>query len=111
MTQEFENKYKYYKHIKYLATLVDTDDESPEPDVDLMSESIGDLVEGDRWLIYAAELVIEWSDNSHIYQDMESLQTIAERSNNDINQLQNIVAYFAMYADVSDHVQNRKATQ
>ena len=109
MNEEFNSKYSYYKHIAYLATLVETDDESPEPDVDLMSESISELVEGSSLIIYSSDLVILYSDNASVYQDMDSLVAIAQRSNNDINALMSFVASLAMYADLLDAVQQREA--
>jgi len=81
-------------------------------DHDLAVEAIHDhllheLVDGHQWIIYtySSELVEQFSDNADAYQDCydnESLGALV--SEKGIDSLKAIIAYFAMYQDISDRL-------
>lgn len=100
----------YNEEIKSIATdlveeLMQEHDNDREMSEDMMHDRLHETIDGHQWVIYYAynDDVLKYSENEEAYQgvyDNESLgQLVAERG---INDLKTMMAYFAMYQDVSE---------
>ena len=73
-----------------------------------------ELVDGHQWVIYtySNELVARFSSNSEAYLDYYDNETIAQIvSDKGLDAVKPIIAYFAMYQDVSEALDELEAVQ
>ena len=104
---------EYHKEISDLAANLYSEAlEQNDNDHDAAIEAIHDhllheLVDGHQWVIYtySNELVERFSDNAEAYKDIydnESIGSIV--SDRGLDAVKPIIAYFAMYQDISDRL-------
>ena len=104
---------EYHKEISDLAAdLYSEALEQNDNDHDLAVEAIHDhllheLVDGHQWVIYtySSELVERFSDNAEAFKDVYDNESIgALVAEKGIDSLKAIIAYFAMYQDISEAI-------
>ena len=104
---------EYYREISDLADdLYSEALEQNDNDHDLAVEAIHDhllheLVDGHQWVIYtySNELVERFSDNAEAFKDCYDNESIgALVVDRGLEALKPIIAYFAMYQDISDRL-------
>jgi len=109
---------EYHKEISDLAAdlyseALDQNDNDHDLAIDAIHDHLlHELVDGHQWVIYtySSELVESFSDNAEAYQDCydnESLGALV--SEKGIDSLKAIVAYFAMYQDISEAISELEA--
>jgi len=107
------NSKQYHAEISDLASdLYDEALEQNDNDHELAKDAIGDymlhnLVDGHQWVIYtySNELVARFSDNSEAYRDCYDNESIGQIvSDEGLDAVKPIIAYFAMYQDISDEI-------
>jgi hypothetical protein len=104
---------EYHKEINDLAAdLYSEALEQNNNDHDLAVEAIhndllSELVDGHQWVIYtySNELVERFSDNAEAFKDVYDNESIgAIVSDRGLDAVKPIIAYFAMYQDISDRL-------
>jgi len=104
---------EYYREISDLADdLYSEALEQNDNDHDLAVEAIHDhllheLVDGHQWVIYtySSELVEQFSANAEAFMDVYDNESIgAIVSDRGLDALKPIIAYFSMYQDISDRL-------
>jgi hypothetical protein len=104
---------EYHREIKDLADSLYTEAlDQNDNDHDLAVEAIHDqllheLVDGHQWVIYtySSELVERFSDNAEAFKDVYDNESIgALVTDQGLDAVKPIIAYFAMYQDVSDRL-------
>tara|TARA_R110001599_G_scaffold11881_1_gene55943 strand:+ start:778 stop:1137 length:360 start_codon:yes stop_codon:yes gene_type:complete len=104
---------EYYREISDLAAdLYSEALEQNDNDHDLAVEAIHDhllheLVDGHQWVIYtySSELVERFSDNGEAFMDVYDNESIgALVADQGLDALKPIIAYFAIYQDISDRL-------
>ena len=104
---------EYHREISDLAdNLYSEALEQNDNDHDLAVEAIHDqllheLVDGHQWVIYtySNELVERFSDNAEAFKDVYDNESIgAIVSDRGLDAVKPIIAYFAMYQDISDRL-------
>jgi hypothetical protein len=104
---------EYHREIKDLADSLYTEAlDQNDNDHDLAVEAIHDqllheLVDGHQWVIYtySSELVERFSDNTEAFKDVYDNESIgALVADQGLDAVKPIIAYFAMYQDVSDRL-------
>ena len=104
---------EYHKEIGDLAANLYTEAlEQNDNDHDLAAEAIHDhllheLVDSHQWVIYtySNELVERFSDNAEAFKDVYDNESIgAIVADKGLDALKPIIAYFAMYQDLSEAI-------
>ena len=104
---------EYYREISDLAeSLYSEALEQNDNDHDMTIEAIHDrllpeTVDGHQWVIYtySNELVEQFSANAEAFKDCYDNESIgALVADQGLDALKPIIAYFAMYQDISDHL-------
>lgn len=104
---------EYYREISDLADdLYSEALEQNDNDHDMAIEAIHDhllheLVDGHQWVIYtySNELVEQFSANAEAFKDYYGNESIgAIVADQGLDALKPIIAYFAMYQDIIDHL-------
>jgi len=104
---------EYHREISELAdNLYSEALEQNDNDHDMAVEAIHDqllheLVDGHQWVIYtySNELVERFSDNAEAFKDVYDNESIgALVADQGLEALRPIIAYFAMYQDISDRL-------
>ena len=104
---------EYHREISELAdNLYSEALEQNDNDHDMAVEAIHDqllheLVDGHQWVIYtySNELVERFSDNAEAFKDVYDNESIgAIVADQGLDAIKPIIAYFAMYQDISDRL-------
>jgi hypothetical protein len=102
---------QYVDKINSIATnmaaeaLADNDNDIDAARKDIYDSRLHETIDGHRWIIYYAYNldVIRHSDNADAYSDnLGPLDMAAVLKERGLDGLHNVIAYYAMYADVSD---------
>jgi len=104
---------EYHKEINDLAAdlyseALEQNDNDHESAIDAIHDHLlHELVDGHQWVIYtySSELVERFSDNAEAFMDVYDNESIgALVADQGLDALKPIIAYFAMYQDISDHL-------
>ena len=104
---------EYHKEINDLAAdlyseALDQNDNEHESAIDAIHDQLlHELVDSHQWVIYtySSELVERFSDNAEAFKDVYDNESIgALVTDKGLDAVKPIIAYFAMYQDISDRL-------
>ena len=102
MNKEFENRQKYYEEIRSIGEDIRSivEEQQPIKKIEFIEKAIFESVDSSRWMIYAADLILVYSDNNDAWAEHTTLVEAAENSENYLSTLHNFLAGLVMEADI-----------
>ena len=102
MNKEFENRYNYYQHIRSIGEDIRSivEEQQPIEKIEFIEKAIFESVDSSRWMIYAADLILVYSDNNDAWAEHTTLVEAAENSENYLSTFHNFLAGLVMEADI-----------
>jgi len=106
MNKEFENRQKYYEEIRSIAEEIRliAEDQQPIKKIEFIEKAIFESVDSSRWMIYAADLILVYSDNNDAWAEHTTLVEAAENSENYLSTFHNFLAGLVMEADIKRYL-------
>ena len=102
MSEEFANRYKYYEEIRsiteYIRSIVE--EEKPIEKIEFIQEEIYAGIDSSRWMMYAPDLVLAYSDNGDAWAENTTLVEVAESSEEYLPRFHSILAFSVMETDI-----------
>lgn len=108
MNKEFENRYNYYQHIRSIGEDIRSivEEQQPIEKIEFIEKAIFESVDSSRWMIYAADLILVYSDNNDAWAEHTTLVEAAENSENYLSTFHNFLAGLVMEADIKRYLDN-----
>ena len=102
MNKEFANRQKYYEEIRSIGEDIRSivEEQQPIKKIEFIEKAIFESVDSSRWMIYAADLILVYSDNNDAWAEHTTLVEAAENSENYLSTLHNFLAGLVMEADI-----------
>ena len=102
MNKEFANRQKYYEEIRSIGEDIRSivEEQQPIEKIEFIEKAIFESVDSSRWMIYAADLILVYSDNNDAWAEHTTLVEAAENSENYLSTLHNFLAGLVMEADI-----------
>jgi hypothetical protein len=106
MNKEFENRYNYYQHIRSIGEDIRSivEEQQPIEKIEFIEKAIFESVDSSRWMIYAADLILVYSDNNDAWAEHTTLVEAAENSENYLSTFHNFLAGLVMEADIKRYL-------